>query len=195
VRRSRFRFASALRLTLSSDQDFHHGGFAPCSPSLSAARTRIVTLIHCIYASRASANMRAAQIQDLLTKARASNAAQGITGILLLIDVSFFQVLEGEAPVVDRIYETIVRDTRHDRVTQIIREPIPQRSFAEWSMGYAALAREDAGRLIGANDFFDGADCLENIQPGRARKLVVAFGAGRWRTEHTGVHRAHARVT
>jgi hypothetical protein len=135
-----------------------------------------------------------AAIQDLLARARRSNAAQGITGMLLLIDGSFFQVLEGEAAAVDTVYETIVRDSRHDRVTQIIREPIAQRSFGEWSMGYTTVGRDDAERLIGENDFFGGADCLERINPGRAKKLLVAFGAGRWRTEHTGIHRAHARV-
>jgi hypothetical protein len=135
-----------------------------------------------------------ADSQDLLARARRSNSAQGITGMLLLIDGSFFQVLEGEAAAVDTVYETIVRDSRHDRVTQIIREPIAQRSFGEWSMGYTTVGRDDAERLIGENDFFGGADCLERINPGRAKKLLVAFGAGRWRTEHTGIHRAHARV-
>jgi hypothetical protein len=150
--------------------------------------------MHCIYSSRASAVIRDAEVQALLASARRNNAAQGITGMLLFIEGSFFQVLEGSEDAVDRIYEVIARDPRHDRVTQIIREPIAQRSFAEWSMGFEALGREDAQRLVGANDFFGSAACLERINPGRARKLLVAFGAGRWRTEHTGMHRAHARV-
>jgi Sensors of blue-light using FAD len=153
-----------------------------------------VNLIHCIYASRASTTLSKADIQHLLERARISNAAQGITGMLLLIEGSFFQVLEGEAAVVDKVYEAIAADSRHDRVTQIIREPIARRSFGEWSMGFSAVARADAQRMVGENDFFGGADCLERIQPGRAKKLLVAFGAGRWRTEHTGVHRVHARV-
>jgi hypothetical protein len=79
-------------------------------------------------------------------------------------------------------------------VTQIIREPIAKRSFGEWSMGFTAIERSDAQQLVGENDFFGSSACLEQINPGRAKKLLKAFGAGRWRTDQTGSHRAHARV-
>jgi hypothetical protein len=153
-----------------------------------------VTLIHCIYASRASVTLSETGIESLLDSARRHNLAQDVTGMLLFIEGSFFQVLEGDAAVVDKIYEVIARDSRHDRVTQIIREPIARRSFAEWSMGFAKVACADAQELVGENDFFGSAECIGRINPGRARKLLVAFGAGRWRAEHTGMHRAHARV-
>jgi hypothetical protein len=154
-----------------------------------------MNLIQCIYASHAGVAIREAEIQELLERARTNNVAKGITGMLLFIEGSFFQVLEGDAAAVDRTYEVIARDVRHDRVTRIIREPIAQRSFGDWSMGFAAVERADAQRLVGENDFFASADCLEHINPGRAKKLLVAFGAGRWRVEHTGMHRVHARVS
>jgi Sensors of blue-light using FAD len=154
----------------------------------------VVDLIHYIYASRATVALSEAAIQALLVRARARNESRGITGILLFIDGSFFQVLEGDPTAVDETYEAIVRDSRHDRVTQIIREPIARRSFGDWSMGFAAVERADAQRLVGENDFFGSAACLEKISAGRARKLLAAFAAGRWRVEQTGIHRAHARV-
>lgn len=153
-----------------------------------------MNLIHCIYASRATANLSEADIQRLLERARQKNGERGITGMLLFIEGSFFQVLEGDAEIVDKIYATIARDARHDRVTQIIREPISKRSFGEWSMGFTAVQRMDAQQAVAENDFFGSAECLERINAGRAKKLLVAFGAGRWRTEKTGMHRAHARV-
>lgn len=189
------RFASAAR----SISRFRRGdilAFALNEPCLRlfSASDHPVNLIHCIYASRASSTLSEADIQGLLESSRRNNAPRGITGMLLLIETSFFQVLEGEAASVDKTYEAIARDLRHDRVTQIIREPVAKRSFGDWSMGFTALNRSDAQRLVGENDFFGSADCLANINPGRAKKLLVAFAAGRWRTEHTGVHRAHARV-
>jgi hypothetical protein len=135
-----------------------------------------------------------ADIQCLLERSRHNNGHRGITGMLLFIETSFFQVLEGDAAIVDKTYETIARDARHDRVTQIIREPISKRSFGEWSMGFTAVNRVDLQQAVGENDFFGSAECLERINAGRAKKLLVAFGAGRWRTERTGIHRAHARV-
>lgn len=153
-----------------------------------------MNLIHCIYASRATTALSEADIQSLLETSRRNNASRDITGMLLFIEGSFFQVLEGDAASVDKVYESIARDTRHDRVTQIIREPIARRSFGEWSMGYANVVRGDAQRVVGGNDFFASAGCLERISPGRGKKLLQAFGAGRWRTEHTGEHRVRARV-
>lgn len=153
-----------------------------------------MSLIHCIYASSAVPSFSEAVIPVLLERARAKNIVRGITGMLLFIEGSFFQVLEGETHVVDEIYSAIERDPRHARVTRIIREPIAHRTFDQWSMGFAAVARLDARDLLGANDFFGSAACLEGLDPGRAKKLLTAFRAGRWRTETTGVHRAHVRV-
>jgi hypothetical protein len=153
-----------------------------------------MNLTHCIYSSRATVAIGEAQIQALLENARNKNAGHAITGMLLFIDGSFFQVLEGDAAAVDSTFEIISRDPRHDRVTLIIRESIAERSFGEWTMGFASVERAHVQRLVGENDFFGTAACLEKINPGRARKLLDAFGAGRWRMEQTGMHRAHARV-
>lgn len=153
-----------------------------------------MSLIHCIYASRAIGKHSEAEVQSLLEQARYKNESLGITGMLLLVEDSFFQVLEGEADTVDALYQRISTDPRHDRVTQIIRESIPQRSFGDWSMGFEAVDRAKARELAGGNDFFAAGHCLEDIQPGRARKLLTAFRSGRWRTDRTGVHRAHVRV-
>ncbi|MEO8017436.1 MAG: BLUF domain-containing protein [Pseudomonadota bacterium] len=162
---------------------------------LSISEIPTVTLIHRIYASRGSEPMSDADVQALLERARRKNFALGVTGMLLHIEGSFFQVLEGREAAVDSIYEVIARDSRHDRMTQIIREPLAQRSFGEWSMGFASVPSAEAQRAVDENDFFASAACLERINPGRAKKLLLAFGAGRWRTEHTGMHPVHARVS
>ena len=193
VCRSQFAHAGLCHLTVPSIRHIRDCALGRCSP-LFAASSSPVNLIHCIYASRGNAKLGEADIQLLLERSRHKNAERGITGMLLFIEGSFFQVLEGDAEIVDSVYETIARDSRHDRVTQIIREPISKRCFGEWSMGFAAVERVDARKAIGENDFFGSAECLERINAGRARKLLVAFGAGRWRTEKTGLHRAHARV-
>jgi hypothetical protein len=151
-------------------------------------------LIHCIYASSATTAFRPEQIPEVLERARSKNLASSITGMLLFIDGSFFQVLEGDSAAVDALYDIIGKDRRHERVTQIIREPIARRSFGEWSMGFASIGRDEVQGLVGENDFFGSAACLERIDSGRAKKLLVAFGDGRWRTDKTGVHRAHAHV-
>ena len=141
-----------------------------------------MSLIHCIYASTATRPVSDRELSELLQRARVSNAAHGLSGILLHVDGSFFQVLEGEAATVDAVYERIRCDPRHSRVTIIVREPIARRAFADWSMGFAEMASTQLGHTLGLNDFFDGASCLYQLNPGRAKKLLTAFAAGRWRS-------------
>lgn len=138
-------------------------------------------LSHIIYNSAATAPMDEQELLELLEHSRNSNAAAGVTGMLLYNDGSFFQVLEGEADVIEGLAARIEQDPRHDRMSVIIREPIHRRSFGEWTMGFAHVASRDLSEIQGLNDFFEGQRILTDIDAGRARKLVSAFGQGRWR--------------
>jgi hypothetical protein len=151
-------------------------------------------LIHCIYASRATAQFSVQDLPELLRAARAANAARDVTGMLLYIDGNFFQVLEGEQTVVDALFEHLSHDPRHTRVTRIIHEPIFERDFGNWTMGYAQLEVRELAQELGSNDFFSAASCLDELGPGRARKLLQSFRDGRWRAGDTGVFRAGSRV-
>jgi len=147
-----------------------------------------MSMIHCIYASTASRAYGPQELADLLTVARARNLERGVSGVLLHIDGNFFQVLEGQAEVVDALYERIARDPRHARVTLIVRERIARRAFADWSMGFAEIASAQLSDTLGLNDFFDGGSYLDRLTPGRAKKLLTAFAAGRWRQAAAPVH-------
>jgi hypothetical protein len=145
-------------------------------------------LTHCIYASLATEDFEEHDIPALLKHARISNATRGLTGMLLYIGGNFFQVLEGEESIVDSVYAHILRDPRHRQVTLIIREPIANRSFSEWTMGFSTVDPVDAGKILGENDFFKSASCIARLDSGRAKKLLSAFQGGRWRIERTGTH-------
>jgi hypothetical protein len=150
-------------------------------------------LIHFVYASLAVPQFNEHEIPALLEQSRTANAGSDLTGLLLYIEGSFFQVLEGKPDAVDEVYARIARDPRHTRVTSIIREPIAQRSFSEWTMGFSAVDTAEAGQLVGENDFFKSASCVTRLDGGRAKKLLSAFRAGRWRMERTGTHPAMSR--
>ena len=49
------------------------------------------------------------------------------------------QYLEGEAAVVDALYASICRDTRHTNVRLLLRKSITQRDFSRWSLGVKKL--------------------------------------------------------
>lgn len=143
-------------------------------------------LVHCIYASAATRELGGLELVELLQRSRENNERQGLTGMLLYTEGSFFQVLEGEPGAVDALYEKIALDRRHDRVTKIIREPIETRAFAEWTMGFSHVSRREVAGIVGANDFFRGGGCLTDIDAGRAKQLLAGFREGRWHAAPTG---------
>lgn len=67
-----------------------------------------------------------------------------MTGILLFVDGTFFQVLDSEERVVTSLYARIERDPRHAQAVLLIREPIEERQYCEWTMGFPVAA--SAGR-------------------------------------------------
>jgi hypothetical protein len=152
------------------------------------------SLIHSIYSSTASSTFKEQEIPSLLAQIRKANETSSITGMLLYIEGSFFQVLEGEPAIIDALIRKIQSDTRHARFTLIIREPILERNFGGWTMGFEAIGSSEASELLGENDFFESASCVARLNPGRAKKLLSAFRDGRWRTESTGVHQASGRL-
>jgi Sensors of blue-light using FAD len=121
-------------------------------------------------------------IEELLATARAANAEADITGMLLYVDRGFFQVLEGHPLRIERVFAKIGADPRHERVTQIINEPIARRTFGQWTMGYPKLENQELRSIIGSNDFFSERSCLDGLETGRAKKLLAAFANGRWRS-------------
>jgi hypothetical protein len=143
-------------------------------------------LIHCIYASAASHAFEAPELAELLRKARENNERLGLTGMLLYTEGSFFQVLEGPTEVVEGLYARIELDRRHGHVTRIISEPIPRRAFDDWTMGFSKVSRAELAKIAGTNDFFSTGKSLAEIDGGRAKKLLAAFGEGRWRATLSG---------
>jgi hypothetical protein len=148
--------------------------------------------MHCIYASSATRPFESPELTALLQAARKHNDGAGLTGILLYTEGNFFQVLEGAPDAVNALYARIEVDKRHKQVTKIIAEAIPKRSFANWSMGFSQVSRGELALIPGANDFFSGSSCFLNLDSGRAKKLLTAFGEGRWRRKLAGVQTAAA---
>jgi len=74
------------------------------------------------------------QLADILTVARARNAAANVTGLLVSRWDLFAQLLEGPGQAVEEIFTRIRRDLRHVQVTLLRLEPAETRLFAGWDM-------------------------------------------------------------
>lgn len=140
-------------------------------------------LIHIMYSSAATSQFGSDELLALLGSSRSKNASRNISGMLLHIEGSFLQVIEGNESDIDALFETISEDPRHGNIVTIVRESIPRRAFSDWSMGFADISREDVERTSGWNDFMSNPDAVHALVPGRAQKLLKAFKDGRWRSK------------
>jgi len=103
-----------------------------------------------VYVSAATWDLGEQDIKGILKSARHHNPKHDVTGMLLFIDLGFFQILEGPSSGVETIYSRIKLDKRHRQVRVLVDEDGDKRLFAQWSMGYD---RPDP-KLIADGDMF-----------------------------------------
>jgi Sensors of blue-light using FAD len=133
------------------------------------------------YTSIASHHMTHEELLTLLSQSRKNNLPTDITGMLLYMEGCFFQVLEGEADQLEKLFDKISKDPRHHDLMKLILEPIETRSFSNWSMGFQHITKEELTSITGLTDFLDRENNgFEGLEITRARKLIEFFREGRW---------------
>lgn len=138
-------------------------------------------MLSVVYSSIAVRPFDDEALRELLATSRAANERVDVTGVLFFKNGYFLQLLEGpDAAVLDKM-ATIRADPRHDKVTTLLKEPIVERQFPEWTMAYASprdeeLAAVPGYRTVLAELELDGAPDAGG--PGPAlRELVRWFQA------------------
>lgn len=90
------------------------------------------------YFSQAREGVALETVYGLASRAAATNRRRGITGWMNYDGVCFFQCLEGDASVVDSLYQAIIADPRHHDIVTLSNEAVDQREFNDWSMHFSA---------------------------------------------------------
>ena len=88
------------------------------------------------YESVETSEMTHEDMTELLEKARLNNTRDNITGCLIYYMGGFVQVLEGEKQVVQKLYEKIKGDKRHQNVHMFSEDDEVKRTFPNWGMAY-----------------------------------------------------------
>ena len=137
-------------------------------------------LIQLVYVSAATVNFSSEDLDTLLDKARANNAALDVSGMLLFHEGTFLQVLEGSKQNVDMLYNKIALDTRHGNVLLLATREIDERNFGDWSMGFVR-DKKLMQELPGFVDFFQGRDFVDlHGDSKRVSQILDGFRRGRW---------------
>jgi len=130
-----------------------------------------------VYLSSATQMFAKPSLVALLEQSRVKNARLGITGLLLYSNGNFMQALEGEEAVVRSLLQTISLDQRHDGLLDLIHEPIAERSFPDWSMGFRDVSFNPELGFPGFNQFLNQPLKIEELSQISAsvRTLLQVF--------------------
>ena len=131
-----------------------------------------------VYSSAAVEAFSEAQLTELLANARANNERLGVTGMLLYHEGSFLQVVEGEAEVLDHLFQKIGKDKRHHRVVPLLKRQVDERHFDNWKMGFVA-AKNLPKSMPGYSDYLRLRG--DPVDAGNAAaRLLASFRDGRF---------------
>ncbi|WP_137787778.1 BLUF domain-containing protein [Sphingomonas sp. 3P27F8] len=89
-----------------------------------------------LYISTARQVLDPQELNDILRRARRSNAALDVTGLLAVGGRRFLQLLEGPAEGVAQIYDRIRQDPRHFAIVKLSHKVVDSRQTAGWAMAY-----------------------------------------------------------
>lgn len=99
-----------------------------------------------LYTSHLSDAFSTAELGRMVSAARARNAADRITGVLLFDGTWFAQYIEGDAAPTADLLRRLQADPRHERFRILAEEPrFSRRRFEAWDLGYVEV--DDAGVL------------------------------------------------
>ena len=139
-------------------------------------------LIQHIYVSHAAPTFEEHEIPELLKQIRPDNAKHGITGMLIYTGTAFLQVLEGAQASVNELFDRILRDRRHMRVTSIVHEALYERQFNDWTMDFVTVDATDVDGIVGGPSFLTSAP-TRHLEPVRIKRLIAASRKPSWQSE------------
>jgi hypothetical protein len=128
-----------------------------------------------VYVSTATHLLSAAEIDHLLKRARQRNAEQLVTGVLLYDRGNFIQYLEGPTAGISLVYDFIVRDTLHQGIVELVREPIATREFGEWFMAFRSVSAHGLTQIIDEDHRLTERLTLPGTPLSAERMLLLKF--------------------
>jgi len=150
-------------------------------------------LVQVIYVSAAAPQTSEQDTAEFLKEVRKTNHKNDVSGMMLYVGGWILLLLEGDANKVDAAFQEIIGAKRKMRA--ILREPVTEREFPDWIMGFEAVASAEAARLLGQPLVSDAASPVAHIEPRSAKTLLSIIGRRRWQSDRSGMFRAIRRTT
>ena len=128
-----------------------------------------------VYVSSAVRLLSEAELAHLLDRARARNAREGITGVLLYAQGNFMQYLEGPPSGMATVYDIIKADPLHRGIIELLREPIAAREFSDWAMAFRDIRPFGKANPLQIDTIFSSAKRVRERPASASHVLLSTF--------------------
>nr|WP_321248250.1 BLUF domain-containing protein [uncultured Psychroserpens sp.] len=91
------------------------------------------------YISNKNEDLSNDELDDLLKYLVKKNDEMHISGILMLKNNHFFQIMEGEADTVNNLYDVIKKDLRHHGLIKLLETSITDRIFEDYQTNHFSV--------------------------------------------------------
>ncbi len=124
-----------------------------------------------VYLSAATGEADTVDLRSIAHQCQRNNSHTGVTGLLMFIDGSFLQVIEGESGVITELLETLRSDHRHKDITIIEEKPVEARLFPQWCM--EVRKAEFDNTIANCEETF--AETIKRIERVEGEMLLTVF--------------------
>ena len=115
------------------------------------------------YTSNALVPAHSPEMLDIARASLRNNERLGVTGALFFDGRHFYQVLEGDEPVLACLFDTIRADPRHTDVQLVYYRRLSERRFGDWAMKFVdGTHRRDLAELFTAPGGRSEAEAAED---------------------------------
>ena len=126
------------------------------------------------YISNKNSNIIGEHLDKLLHSIISRNNSLNITGVLLLQNDHFFQIMEGDSEIIDEIFRKIEDDERHHGMIKLLDQPISDRIFEDYESGLFSVV-SDYRHLKKLRRYFDWIKMAGLVQIDQLIELTNNF--------------------
>lgn len=129
-----------------------------------------------VYSSTATQDFWPDDLFLLVETSRRKNALRAVTGMLLFREGQFLQLLEGPEREVKSVFEMVRCDPRHRDIKILLSEPVADRHFPDWTMGFERLNEAWSVPPAWTTILEDGLNSPSMAEsPSSAKDLLLTF--------------------
>lgn len=140
-------------------------------------------LYQLLYKSTATEDFKIEFLENFVSEIALKNKKHGITGCLLYDGTHFLQILEGKYTTLSQLMDVIESDQRHTEIVMLLKEPIVEREYINWSM--RSVETDASAMTCITSQYEDVANLLslkrrKDNYLSRADLILNAFLNGEW---------------